>query len=85
MLNWIKCYDDDSNTEWYCSSYLSDESNDYYWRLSQKLECDQVIWYENHDEDISDEYSCDFKTIEEAKHFIEIRNKELMEASSIQG
>ena len=78
MLTWIKEYDDDSNTEWMAASpYGEDDGFPYYWRLSQRLENDKIIWYENHDLDILDDAPCDFDTLEEAKQYIEDRHTEI--------
>jgi hypothetical protein len=80
MLNWSKQYDDNSNTEWIAQSCVGDEFGDcYYWKLSQKLENDRILWYENHDEDISDEYPCDFLELEEAKQYVKEKDLEIVE------
>jgi hypothetical protein len=83
MLNWEKQYDDNSNTEWYVASpFGEDDGFSYYWRLSQKLENDKILWYENHDLDIADDCPCDFETLEEAKQYIEERHSELINSAA---
>jgi hypothetical protein len=80
MLNWADCTDDHSNTEWIAPSPYGDDGSAFYWRLSQKLENDQILWYENHDEDIMDDNPCDFTTLEEAKLFIEEQHNAIISA-----
>ena len=71
MLDWRKGYDDNSNTEWSAQSFYGNEFGDpYYWKISQRLENDKIVWFENHDADILD-ISCDFESLEEAKQFVE--------------
>lgn len=78
MLNWQKDWSDDSNTEWFAPSPITDEFGDpYYWKLSQKLENDKIVWYENHDTGILDETPCDFESLEEAKQYVESLDQEI--------
>lgn len=80
MLNWESQYDDNSNTEWYAKSCVADGFGDpYYWKISQKLENDKIIWYENHDLDIKDEAPCDFESLEDAMTYVQNLDDEIKE------
>lgn len=84
MLTWTKDYDDYSNAEYFAQAPFANEFGDpYYWKLSQKLENDKIIWYENHDLDILDDSPCDFDTLEEAKEYVETLDAAIKENKSL--
>lgn len=81
MLNWTKDYDDNSNTEYFAPAPFANEFGDpYYWKISQRLENDKIVWYENHDADILDEAPCDFETLEEAQQYVQNLDDEIKES-----
>lgn len=66
MLNWQKDYDDSWNTSWRAESKRL-----AFWRLSQKLESDQIWWYESHDPELTDDCPCEWDNLADAKEYIQ--------------
>lgn len=75
---WRRDYDEFSNSYWYADSkFQSPEGYFFQWRLKQKLENDEIVWYEAHDSDIQIEPVMHFQTLEEAKSVVEAEANKL--------
>lgn len=80
-MNWNKDYDENSNTFWEAASpYGNDQDGPFYWRLKQKLENDEIVWYEAHDKDILDEDDAPvhFPTLDEAMEYVETEHRRIL-------
>lgn len=78
-MNWQKTYDNNDNDVWEAPSPYSEDG--FQWRLMQKLQGNKIIWYEAHDADLLDpEDGEEFETLELAKEFVELQDKEIWDS-----
>ncbi len=83
-LKWEKSFDDDDNTVWEASGPYGDEEEGCLgsWVLRQKLTHDKIIWVEDHDKELRNEYTSDqsWSTLEEAKKSVENTHEQILES-----
>jgi hypothetical protein len=83
-IEWVCDFDEHSNTTWEGLSPFKTDSDpdagpDVWWRLTQKLVDDAVVWVEAHDAECP-KGDVSFATIEEAKAFVQGRHDEIVNA-----
>ncbi len=82
-IRWEKYFDDDDNSVWEASGPYGDEEGGCLgsWRLKQFLTHDRIIWVEDHDAELRDEFNVmqSWPTLEAAKKEIENAHQQILE------
>lgn len=83
-LKWEESFDDDDNSIWEASGPYGDEGGSCIglWRIRQLLRMNHILWVEDHDAELRDEFTSEqsWPTLESAKKDIERIHHEILES-----
>lgn len=86
MIDWKKSLDADSNDVWEgASPYQADNEMRSYWRLCQRIRCNTLEWYEDHDGGLpdADEDGFGWSLIEDVKEAVQNLHDKILEEEGI--
>ena len=83
-LVWTETWDDDDNSIWEANGPFGDEEGGCLgsWRIRQLLRMNHILWVEDHDAELRDEYTSQqsWSSLEMAKKDIENYHQEAIES-----